>query len=69
MPRSALGPKRWPVAATYTTLLLRGSSTTRAMVCVSRSPICVKVFPPSVVLYIPSPKDEVCRLLGSPVPT
>ena len=38
------------------------------MVCVSRSPMWVNVLPASVVLYMPSPNDEVWRLLGSPVP-
>ena len=36
---------------------------------VSRRPMWVKVFPPSVVLYMPSPNDELCLLFGSPVPT
>jgi len=49
-PRSGLGPNRCPGTATYTTSGLRGSITMRAMVCVSRRPMCVNVLPPSVVL-------------------
>src|SRR3979490_634065 len=36
---------------------------------VASSPIFFQVFPPSSDLYAPSPQDELCRLLGSPVPT
>src|SRR6266705_2845827 len=41
----------------------------RPMWCVASSPIFFQVFPPSSDLYAPSPQDELCRLLGSPVPT
>src|SRR6266853_240924 len=30
---------------------------------------CDHDFPPSAVLYAPSPQEELCRLFGSPVPT
>src|SRR5260370_32849254 len=69
MPRSRFGPNRWPSAATYTVLGLRGSITMRAIVWVSRRPILVKVLPASVDRYMPSPAVALCRLLGSPVPT
>src|SRR5882757_5317553 len=37
---------------------------------VASSPtIFFQVFPPSSDLYAPSPQEELCRLLGSPVPT
>src|ERR1700741_1081157 len=36
---------------------------------VASSPIFFQVFPPSRDLYAPSPQEELCRLLGSPVPT
>src|SRR6266404_106559 len=36
---------------------------------VASSPIFFHVFPASSDLYVPSPHDELCRLLGSPVPT
>src|SRR5437868_3208377 len=68
-PRSGFGPKRCPLAATHSTSGLVGCTTTRAMDCVSRRPICVNVFPPSVDLYIPSPNEEDWRLFDSPVPT
>src|SRR6266851_7697127 len=41
----------------------------RPMWCVASSPIFFQVFAPSSDLYAPSPQDELCRLLGSPVPT
>src|SRR5216683_8100069 len=41
----------------------------RPMWCVASSPIFFQLFPPSSDLYVPSPQDELCRLLGSPVPT
>src|SRR6266851_9114211 len=41
----------------------------RPMCRVASSPIFFQVFPPSSDLYAPSPQDELCRLLGSPVPT
>src|SRR6266699_1140170 len=41
----------------------------RPIWCVASSPIFFQVFPPSSDLYAPSPQDELCRLLGSPVPT
>jgi hypothetical protein len=50
MPRSGFGPNRCPGDATYTVSGLRGSMTILAMVCVSRSPTFVNVFPPSAVL-------------------
>src|SRR5713226_9024375 len=36
---------------------------------VASNPIFFQVFPPSSDLYAPSPQEELCRLLGSPVPT
>src|SRR5260370_8540819 len=33
------------------------------------NPIFSQVSPPSSDLYAPSPQEELCRLLGSPVPT
>src|SRR4051794_20181452 len=45
-----------------------GSMTTRPIVCVSRSPMCCQVVPPSSERYTPSPHVELWRLLGSPVP-
>src|SRR6266849_9585405 len=41
----------------------------RPIWCVASSPIFFQVFAPSSDLYVPSPQDELCRLLGSPVPT
>src|SRR5437588_12244482 len=41
----------------------------RPMCLVASSPIFFQVFPPSSDLYAPSPQEELCRLLGSPVPT
>src|SRR5712692_10131858 len=41
----------------------------RPIWCVASSPVFFQVFPPSSDLYAPSPQDELCRLLGSPVPT
>src|SRR3989441_3082196 len=41
----------------------------RPMWCVASSPVFFQIFPPSSDLYAPSPQDELCRLLGSPVPT
>ena len=41
----------------------------RPMWCVSSSPRCVQVRPASVERYTPLPHGELCRLLGSPVPT
>src|SRR5439155_3806538 len=41
----------------------------RPIWCVASSPVFFQVFPPSTDLYAPSPQDELCRLLGSPVPT
>src|SRR6266436_4757882 len=41
----------------------------RPMWCVASSPVFFQIFPPSSNLYAPSPQDELCRLLGSPVPT
>src|SRR5262245_52115056 len=69
IPRSLFGPNRRPSAATYTVLASFGSTTMRAMVCVSFNPTLVNVLPPSVDLLIPSPKLELWRLFGSPVPT
>src|SRR5260370_156658 len=36
---------------------------------VASNPIFFQVAPPSSDLYAPSPQEELCRLLGSPVPT
>src|SRR5437867_9256898 len=41
----------------------------RPIWCVASSPVFFQVFPPSSDLYAPSPQDELCRLLASPVPT
>src|SRR5271157_1288548 len=68
-PRSALGPKRCPPAATYTVLGSVESTTMRPIDCVSSRPRCVQWSPPSVVPQTPSPMDELWRLLASPVPT
>src|ERR1022692_1590953 len=67
-PRSALGPKRCPMAATYTMLGFVESTTMRPIACVSSRPRWFHVLPPSVVPQTPSPIDELCRLLDSPVP-
>ena len=50
MPRSGFAPNRCPGDATYTVSGLLASITIRAIVCVSFSPMFVKVLPPSVVL-------------------
>src|SRR5688572_12327097 len=68
-PRSAFGPNRFPTAATHTMSGFVGCTMMRAIDCVSRSPTCVNVRPPSVERYMPSPNDELCRLFASPVPT
>ena len=41
----------------------------RPMCLLSRSPTFVHVSPPSVLLYTPSPHEELCRFARSPVPT
>ena len=46
-PRSGLGPKSRPLAATQATSASSGCAMMRAMDCVSRSPMWVKVSPPS----------------------
>src|SRR5258708_2863764 len=46
-----------------------GAMTFLPMCRVPSSPIFFQVFPPSSDLYAPSPQEELCRLLGSPVPT
>src|SRR5258708_22866763 len=46
-----------------------GAMTFLPMCRVPSSPILFQVFPPSSDLYAPSPQEELCRLLGSPVPT
>ena len=48
---------------------LCGSTRTREICRVSTSPTWVHVFPPSVVLYTPSPCDTLPRMSPSPVPT
>src|SRR5258706_1140563 len=67
-PRSALGPQRWPTAATYTMSGFSGWITTRPTCRVARKPIARQVRPASVDLYTPSPHEELWRLLASPVP-
>src|SRR5919201_559525 len=49
-PRSRLGPNACPSAATYTRPQSVGSTRILPIICVSSSPRCVQVSPPSVVL-------------------
>ena len=69
MPRSPVWPQRWPCAATYTMSAFVGWMTTSLMWCVSVRPRLVKVRPPSVDLYTPSPQPMLLRVHDSPVPT
>ena len=71
--------KMAPYVAAYTTSCVStGLVTTRQPPCQTFEKLCwlplsvlsrgAQVFPPSELLNMPSPKDELCRLLGSPVP-
>src|ERR1051326_6746113 len=68
-PRSAFGPYRWPPTAIHTVFGSRGWTMRRPSVCAFLKPMLLNVYPPSVLLYSPSPYDVVCRLLASPVAT
>src|SRR5436190_23891290 len=54
-PRSAFGPKAWPIAATYTLWGSRGALPASPICRVSLSPSCCHVPPPSVERYTPVP--------------
>src|SRR6185437_12284740 len=68
-PRSVLGAYICPMAATKTTLGLRGSTAILPMCCVSSSPTCVHDLPASTDLYTPLPKPVESRSVDSPEPT
>src|SRR2546428_1155816 len=68
-PRVGLGPKACPIAATYTTSGLAGSTRTAAMWRVSASPRWRHVSPPSVERHMPSPSVRSSRQSASPAPT
>src|SRR6267154_253128 len=69
-PLNPKGVRRRSYAAAYKVSGLCGSmamSLTPVSSLIFRT--CAHVFPPSSDLYAPSPQEELCRLLGSPVPT
>ena len=68
-PRVGLGPKAWPIAATYTRSGFLGCTRTTAICRVSSRPRCRHVAPPSVERHIPSPYVRSSRQSASPAPT
>jgi hypothetical protein len=68
-PRSALGPKAWPMAAMNTRSGSRGSISMSAIWCVSRSPSGCHERPASLERYMPVPYVRSSRRSFSPVPT
>src|SRR5215470_17390614 len=64
-PRSALGPNAWPSAATNTRIGSFGSTITRPMCRVSRSPTDVHVRPASSERYTPVPYEMLPRMHAS----